>query len=93
MAGTSEVKLLSGLRYSVEDAERRLSANPFYAQPFYDHTHDSIAFFIPFYLERGGEVLAALLVSGNTVRTVYPIEWARQRAVCLGIPLADWLRK
>lgn len=93
LAGTSEVKLLSGLRYSVEDAERRLSANPFYAQPFYDHTHDSIAFFIPFYLERGGEVLAALLVSGNTVRTVYPIEWARQRAVCLGIPLADWLRK
>lgn len=93
LAGVPELKLLNGLRYSVENAERRLSANPFYAQPFYDHTHDSIAFFIPFYLERGGEVLAALLVSGDTVRTVYTLEWARQRAVCLGIPLADWLRK
>ena len=93
LAGVSEVKLLNGLRYSVEDAERRLSANPFYAQPFYDHTHDSIAFFIPFYLERGGEPLAALLVSGGGVKTVYTLEWARQRAVCLGIPLADWLRK
>lgn len=36
-----------------------LLINPFYAQPFYDHTNDVIAF----YLERGGEVVAALLVS------------------------------
>lgn len=93
LAGVSEIKLLSGLRYSVEDAERRLQANPFYAQPFYDHTNDTIAFFIPFYLERGGEAVAALLVSGNTVRTVYTLDWARQRAVCLGIPVSNWLQK
>lgn len=92
LSGVSELTLLNGLRYSVQLAEKQLKINPMYAQPFYDHNRNAIAYFIPFYLERGGDVRAALLVSGDIVRTVYTLEWARQRAVCMGTQVVDWLR-
>lgn len=87
----SENELFSAVQKSLAIAKKHLQVNPFYAQPFYSHKTNYINHFLPMYLKEGGEPVAGMLVSNYCVRTIYSLDWVRQRGSCLGIPLAAWL--